>query len=238
MLPSVTVTLSQFGSAALDGRHRPADRTVVEQPQVLVAALVQQRVGLLDIDLAAEEVGEDAAVVPGRVVLEAPLEVLEEQLRDPPLLDLLVDRAVLARSHRAGHQRRLALDREGAAGLVYVGGLAHQPRRLVHLWLAAAGHDHDLGAGPVAGLERPRLRQREAALWVAEQRAALAEQGPVEVGVDATQPQEVGYGSDHAARECIVTAALAGVARGAGAARCGRDRPGLGRQLRDGGPTR
>ena len=140
--------------AALDGRHRPPDRAVVEQPQVVVAALAQQRVGLLDVDLAAEEVGEDAAVVPGRVVLEPPFEVLEEQLRDPPLLDLLVDRAVLARRHLAGHQRRLALDREGAAGLVDVGGLAHQPRRLVHLRLAAAGHDHDLGAGPVAGLER------------------------------------------------------------------------------------
>ena len=115
--------------------------------------------------------------------------MLEEQLRDAPLLDLLVDRPVLVRRHLAGHQRRLALDREGAAGLVDVGGLAHQPRRLVHLRLAAAGHDHDLGAGPVAGLERPRLRQAEAALGVAEERAAPPEQGPVEIGVDATQGQ-------------------------------------------------
>ena len=127
--------------------------------------------------------------MPGRVVLEPPFEVLEEQLRDPALLDLLVDRAVLAGRHLAGHQRRLALDREGAAGLVDVGGLAHQPRRLVHLRLTAAGHDHHLGPGPVAGLERPRLRQREPALGVAEERAALSEQGPVEIGVDATQRQ-------------------------------------------------
>ena len=142
---------------------------------------------LVDVDLAAEEVGEDAAVVPGRVVLEPPLEVLEEQLRDAARLDLLVDRAALVGHHLAGQQRRLAVDREGAAGLVDVGGLAHQPGRLVDLRLAAAGHDHDLDPGPVAGLEAARLGQREAALGVAEERAALAEQGPVEVGVDASQ---------------------------------------------------
>ena len=173
----------------LDRRHLPADRAVVEQPQVVVAALAEQRVGLVDVDLAAEEVGEDAAVVPGRVVLEPPLEVLEQHLRDAARLDLLVDGAVLVGNHVAGQQRRLALDREGAAGLVDVGGLAHQPGRLVDLGLAAAGHDHDLDPGPVAGLEPARLGQREPALGVAEERAALAEQGAVEVGVDATQCQ-------------------------------------------------
>ena len=183
--------------AALDGRHRPADRAVVEQPQVVVAVLAEQRVGLVDVDLAAEEVGEDAAVVPGRVVLQPPFEVLEEHLRDAARLDLLVDRAVLVGRHLAGHQRRLALDREGAAGLVDVGGLAHQPRRLVDLGLAAAGHDHDLDPGPLAGLEAARLRQREAALGVAEERGAPAEQGPVEVGVDASQCHRPGrYRSD------------------------------------------
>ena len=105
----------------------------------------------------------------------------------PRALDLLVDGAVLVGDQVAGQQRRLAVDREGAAGLVDVGGLAHQPRRLVHLRLAPAGHDHDLDAGPVAGLQPARLGQREAALGVAEQRAAPAEQGPVEVGVDASQ---------------------------------------------------
>ena len=125
--------------------------------------------------------------MPGRVVLEPPLEVLEEQLRDPARLDLLVDRPVLVGRHVAGQQRRLAVDRERAAGLVDVGGLAHQPGGLVDLRLAAAGHDHDLGPGPVAGLESARLRQREAALGVAEERAAPPEQGPVEVGVDASQ---------------------------------------------------
>ena len=74
---------------------------------------------------------------------------------------------LLVGHHLAGHQGRLAVDREGAAGLVDVGGLAHQPGGLVDLRLAAAGHDHDLDAGPVAGLQarapgparsRPRRR--------------------------------------------------------------------------------
>ncbi len=105
----------------------------------------------------------------------------------PLPLDLLVDGAVLVGDEVAGQQRRLAVDREGAAGLVDVGGLAHQAGRLVDLWLATAGHDHDLDPGPVAGLEAARLGQREAALGVAEERAAPSEQGAVEVGVDATQ---------------------------------------------------
>ena len=95
----------------------------------------------------------------------------------PRCLDLLVDRAVLVGLHLAGQQRRLAVDRQGAAGLVDVGGLAHQPGVLVDLGLAAARHDHDLDAGAVAGLERPRLGQREVALGVAEERAAPARAG-------------------------------------------------------------
>ena len=149
----------------------------------------EQPVGVLDVDLAAEEMREDAAVMPGGVVLEPPLVVLEQHLRDAPLLDLLVDGPVLVGHHLACQQRRLAVDREGAAGLVDVGALPHQPRRLVDLRLAPSRHDHDLDSGPVAGLEPARLGQAEAALGVAEQRAALPEQGPVEVGVDAAQPQ-------------------------------------------------
>ena len=55
------------------------------------------------------------------------------------------------------------------------------------LGLAAAGHDHDLDPGPLAGLEPARLGQREAALGVAEERGPRAEQGAVEVGVDAAE---------------------------------------------------
>src|SRR6188472_4076945 len=63
---------------ALDRRHLAADRAVVEQAQVVVSLGSEQPVGLLDVDLAAEEVGEDAPGVPGRVVLEPPLKVLEQ----------------------------------------------------------------------------------------------------------------------------------------------------------------
>ncbi len=184
---------------AVDRRHRRADRAVVEQPQVAVAAALEQLVGLADVDLAAEEVGEDAAVVPGRVVLEVVGEALEQQLRHPARLHLLVDRAALVGLQVAGQQRRLAFDRVGAAGLVDVGALAHQPRRLLHLRLAAAGHDHDLDPGPRAGLQRPRLRHREAAVRVAEEHAAGPEQGPVEIGVDAGEWHSLGrYRSDRA----------------------------------------
>ncbi len=172
---------------AVDRRHRGADRTVVEQPQVIVAALAEQPVGLGDVDLAAEQVGEDAAVVPGVVVLEVLREALEQRLRGAAGLDLLEDRAALVGDEVAGEDRLLAFDREGAAGLVDVGGLAHQPRRLMDLRLAAAGHDHNLGPGPGAGLQGARLRQREGALGVAEEHASRPEQGPVEVGVDAAQ---------------------------------------------------
>ena len=90
--------------APLDRRHRLADRAVVEQPQVVVAVLAEQGVGLVDVDLAAEEVGEQAAVVPGLVVLEPAGEVVEEQARHAAGLDLLVDRAVLVRLHLTGQQ--------------------------------------------------------------------------------------------------------------------------------------
>src|SRR6478609_962719 len=55
---------------AVDGWHLAADRAVVEQAQVVVPAGLEQPVGLIDVDLAAEEVGEDAPLVPGSVVLQ------------------------------------------------------------------------------------------------------------------------------------------------------------------------
>src|SRR5262249_992061 len=157
------------------------DRAVVEQAQVVVASVGKRLVRLADVYLAAEEGGEDAAVMPGRVVLEPSLEALEEQLRDALALALPGDRAVLLGDHVAGGEGGLGVDGEGGAGLVDVGGLAHQPRRLVYLGLAPAGHDHDLDPGPVAGLEAARLRQREGPHGVAVERAAAAEQGAVEV---------------------------------------------------------
>ena len=68
---------------ALDSLHRAADRAVVEEAQVVVAALAQQLVGLGDVDPAAHQQRELAARVPGRVPLQPAREALEEQLRDP-----------------------------------------------------------------------------------------------------------------------------------------------------------
>ena len=107
---------------------------------------------------------------------------------DAARLDLFVDRAlVFVGLHLAGEEDRFAVDREGAARLEDVGALAHQAGGLVDLGLAAAGHDHDLDAGPGAGLERPRLRHREGALAIEEEGAPQSQQGPVEVGVDTAK---------------------------------------------------
>ena len=50
----------------------------------------------------------------------------------------------------------------------------------------AAREQHDLRAGPRAGLQRPHAEQGERAVAVVEQRAVAAEQGPVEVHVDGS----------------------------------------------------
>jgi hypothetical protein len=47
-----------------------------------VPALGEEAVGLVDVDLAAEEQGELALAVPGAVPLEPPREVLEELVGD------------------------------------------------------------------------------------------------------------------------------------------------------------
>ena len=100
----------------------------------------------------------------------------------------------------ADEHRPLAVDHDQAADLADVGPRPDQLGVLHHRGLAAAGLDHDLDAGAVAGLERARLEHRELALGVAEQRAVAAEQGAVEVGVDAAEGQgrnRIGvYGSD------------------------------------------
>ena len=87
----------------------------------------------------------------------------------------------------AGEVGALAVDEDAAAGLVDVGGAAHEPRVRGDLRLAAPGHDDDLDAGAVARLKRLGLGQREVAVGVAEEPAARPEQGAVEVGVDAAE---------------------------------------------------
>ena len=149
--------------------------------------LGEQLVHLAQVDLAAEEMREVAVGVPGRVVLDPARERLEQQARRAGLARSARGRCVLARLEVAGQEHLLGAVDEPAAHLVDVGGLADQPRVLVHLRLAPAGLDHDLDAGPVAGLERADREQREVALGVAQERRALAEHRAVEVGVDAAQ---------------------------------------------------
>jgi hypothetical protein len=66
------------GMRRVDARHRRRDRAVVEEPQVVVPALDEGRVGLGDVDAAAEEVREDAVAVPGPVPFEPPGEAPEQ----------------------------------------------------------------------------------------------------------------------------------------------------------------
>src|SRR5207249_4864222 len=66
-----------------------------------------------------------------------------------------------------------------------VGRLAEQARVLHDLDAPAAGLDHDLDAGAVAGLERPGGQQGEVSLAVAEEGGPASQQGAVEVRVDA-----------------------------------------------------
>ena len=53
---------------------------VVDQPQVVVAVLVQQRPCLLDVDVAAQDVRDLAALRVRRVGLEPPSVALEQQV--------------------------------------------------------------------------------------------------------------------------------------------------------------
>ena len=144
--------------------HRARDRAVVEEAQVLVAALCQEPVGRLDVHLAPEEMRELAIVVPWVVPLEAPGKALEEHVGNAGGDHLLRGCSVGVRNPIAGEEGSLPVDEDSTSRLVYVRGLAQEPRVGHHLGLAAAGHDHDLDAGPMAGLEHPRLARREVSL--------------------------------------------------------------------------
>jgi hypothetical protein len=101
---------------------------VVDQAQRPVAMGAEQIVGLEGVDLPAEQVRDLAAPVPGRVVLEAAGEVLEQQVRGAGRGDLLVDRATLARQQVAGQPVLLLVEDQARADLEDVGALAEQPR--------------------------------------------------------------------------------------------------------------
>ena len=165
----------------------PRDRSVVQEAQVIMASLGQRRVRLGDIDLAPEQVGQLAVVVPGVVPLQASGKSLEQKIRDPGREHLLGGVAVVVRVPVAGQQGAFPVDDDPASGLVDVGRLGEQPRIGHHLRLTASRHDHDLDVGAVARLQRPGLAEREVPLPVAKQRAVAAEERSVEIGVDAAQ---------------------------------------------------
>ncbi len=81
-----------------------------------MAVLGEQPVDLGRVDEAAEEVRDLALDVPGLVVLQAALVVLEQQRRRARALDLLGDRQ-LAGQQLAGQPVLLAVEHHARAGL-------------------------------------------------------------------------------------------------------------------------
>jgi hypothetical protein len=149
--------------------------------------LGQHCVGLRRVDQPAQQVRDLAPGVPRLVVLDAPLEAVEQKLRCARLGDQLVDGLPVARLEVAAEQRVLPLDHDAASELVDERGQAQQPRVLEQHLAPAAGHRHDLDPGPEARLERTRGQQREGTLAVAEHGGSAPQQGPVEIGVDAAE---------------------------------------------------
>ena len=172
---------------AIDPLHRREDRAVVDHPEPPVAPLLEQPVRLLGVDLAAEEQRELSLLVPGAVPLEAPGEVLEELVGDAAI-DHRLGQGLAGIDLDVAHELRpLSIDHHQAADLADVRPRPDQLGVLHHRGLAAARLDHHLDVGAVTGLQRASLEHRELPLGVAEERAPAAEQGPVEVGVEAAE---------------------------------------------------
>ena len=168
----------------IDALHDP----VVDEAEVAVAVLGQERVGLEGVDrVAEEEVGDLAGVAPGLVDPQPARVVLEQQRRGARLLDLLVDRLAVARLQPVGEPLELAVEHQAAARLEDVGAQAEHARVVEERGLAAAGVRDDLDLRPGASLERPRAEQRERSFAVVEQRRAAAQQGPVEIEVGGAE---------------------------------------------------
>ena len=184
---------------------------VVDQPQVVVAALVQERARLLDVDVAAQDVRDLAALGVGRVGLEAPVVALEQQVgrarRGDPLVGVRLGQPVQlvadARSRRP--PRRCSRRGRGV--------------RASSCRTARGRPDiaHDQHAGAVARLERPDAQEREAPVAVARHRPAGAEQRPVEVDVQAAHAGIVAGVSGR--RMCACPAACRSGARSGGRSR-------------------
>jgi hypothetical protein len=168
-----------------DARERVGERArvtvggaVVDEPQVAVAVLGEQRLGLADVDQAAHEVRRLALL---RVGLQAPREVVGQQgersgARDRGVAVRVTEPVQLAVEDEAGARLEdVVLDAEEA----HVAG-ERRPR--------ASRHRDDERARAVARLERAQPEQGEAPVAVARHRPAGAEQRRVEVDVQAAHP--------------------------------------------------
>ena len=101
-------------------------------------------------------------------------------------LDLVVDRAGLdARLQAIGQPLQLAVEHQPAAELEDVGACPDQPSGFEHAGLLASGVDHDLDVGPRARFERSGAEQAEAPVGARHERCVGAEQGAVEIHVQA-----------------------------------------------------
>jgi hypothetical protein len=124
--------------------------------------------------------------VEGRVVLEPPVVLAQQELRRPRGGDLFVHALAVARLEVAGEEGRFPVHHHRGAHLEDVGRLPDQACVLHHLRAPPSRLDHHLDARAVARLESARREQREVTLRGAEERRALSEQRAVEIGVDAS----------------------------------------------------
>ena len=109
---------------------------VVHQPQVAVAVLGEQRLGLGDVDEPAQRVGDLPAAVIGRMGLQATRVALQQQVGRPGRGDPLV-------RVRLGQPVDLTVDHEAGAGLEDVLVEPEQPHVLAeHRPRAARHRDH------------------------------------------------------------------------------------------------
>jgi hypothetical protein len=173
------------GLGVLDARDRQVDAAVVDEPQVVVAVLREQPVGLERVDVAAEQVADVAVAVPGVVVLEPAFVVLEQEPGRARLLDLVEDRLAVLRDQRAGQPVQLAIEHDARSRLERVRADAHDPCVVEQRRLAAAGVEHHLDAGPVAGFQRADPEEGERSVAAVQQGSSRTEQRAVEIQIDA-----------------------------------------------------
>ena len=106
---------------------RPADRAVVEEPQVAWPRSAITSFASSTSTLPRNRSESSRSVCHGRCHSSRPAEVIEQQLRDSGVDQLLSRACRPRRAPLAGQVGPLTVDHHGAAGLVDVGPLAEQP---------------------------------------------------------------------------------------------------------------